>query len=374
MKNKIYNSFLNVITLVLTVLFSVQLNAQESDFELIQKTVNYYLEGGTNNDFEVLKKAFHPNATMKYIDNGEYKEVNAIDFFGRIMKLGPKQNRITRVNNINISGNAASVELEMEYPTFSYIDFMNLLKIDGEWKVVNKIFYTKKKMDDKAKKKILFVLTSHSKLGETGKETGYYLSEVSHPWHVLHNAGYEIDFVSPKGGEPPVDGFDLKDPINNSFWKNEVYQTKLKNTKKPNEVDFNEYAAIHYAGGHGTMWDLPNNKKIAKIAAKIYENNGVVSAVCHGPAGIVNIKLNNGKFLVDGKRVNSFTNEEEKAVKLENKVPFLLESKLKERGAKFEKSELWQEHVTVDGRLITGQNPASATAIGNAILQQLQNK
>jgi len=221
-------------------------------------------------------------------------------------------------------------------------------------------------------KKILFVVTSHDKKGNTGEATGYYLSEVAHPWEVLHNAGYEIDFVSPQGGKAPVDGFNLEDTINKKFWVDEKYRTKIENTMKPSEVNPKEYAAIFYAGGHGAIWDLADNKELAIIAQKIYENNGIVSAVCHGPAGLVNIKLSNGKYLIDGKKINAFTNEEEIAVKLEKVVPFALQTKLIERGAIFEKSGLWQPHVTIDQRLVTGQNPQSAHEVGEAVLKLLQ--
>ncbi|MCT4318249.1 type 1 glutamine amidotransferase domain-containing protein [Elizabethkingia anophelis] len=224
----------------------------------------------------------------------------------------------------------------------------------------------------KMNKKILFVLTSHDKKGDTGESTGYYLGEVSHPWEVLHNAGYEIDFVSPKGGNPPVDGFDLTDPVNKKFWEDKKYKSKIANTMKPSQIIPEEYVAIFYAGGHGAMWDFADNKELAEIARKIYESNGIIGAVCHGPAGLVNIKLNNGKYLVDGKKINAFTNEEEVAVKLENIVPFMLETKLTEHGAIFEKSGLWQPHVTVDQRVITGQNPQSAKLVGEAMLKEIR--
>ncbi|PKL80960.1 MAG: type 1 glutamine amidotransferase domain-containing protein [Ignavibacteriae bacterium HGW-Ignavibacteriae-4] len=230
---------------------------------------------------------------------------------------------------------------------------------------------SKTKIEEKVKK-ILFVVTSHNEKGNTGKKTGYYLGEVSHPWEVLHSAGYEIDFVSPKGGKAPVDAFDMDDSINKKFWDNDLYRNKIENTKKPNEVNPDDYIAIHFAGGHGAMWDFADNKEIAKIATKIYENNGIVSAVCHGPAGLVNIKLSNGSYLVDGKKINSFTNEEEVKVKLENVVPFMLEDKLKERGAIFEKTTPFNEYVVVDQRLVTGQNPQSAGKVGIATLNELQ--
>lgn len=226
--------------------------------------------------------------------------------------------------------------------------------------------------DNGMKKKILFVVTSHEKLGDTGKKTGYELSEVSHPWKVLTEAGYDIDFVSPLGGKPPVDGFNLEDPINKEFWENKTARNKIDNSMKPTDVDPAKYVAIFFAGGHGTMWDFPDNAKLAEIAKTIYENNGVVAAVCHGPAALVNIKLGDGKYLVNGKKINSFTDDEERAVKMDKVVPFLLETKLVERGAQFEKSGIQQKHVTVDQRVVTGQNPASATGVGEAIAKELQ--
>lgn len=221
-------------------------------------------------------------------------------------------------------------------------------------------------------KKILFVVTNHENLGNTGEKTGFYLSELTHPWEILKNAGYEIDFVSPNGGKAPIDGLDLNDPVNKMFMDSSDLQ-KINDTLSPEKINPKEYTAIHYVGGHGTMWDFPDNYQIQKIASEIYENGGVVSAVCHGPAGLVNLKLSNGDYMVTGKKVNSFTNEEEIAKKLDKVVPFMLETKLRERGAVFEKSDLWQEHVTIDGRLVTGQNPASAKRLGEEVLHALNN-
>lgn len=221
-------------------------------------------------------------------------------------------------------------------------------------------------------KKVLFVLTSHATKGSTGEETGFYLSEAAHPWKVLHKAGYQVEFVSPKGGKAPVDGFDLEDAVNKEFWENPACQEGINNTMTPQQVNTADYAAIHYVGGHGTMWDFRDNEELASLATAIYEKGGVVSAVCHGPAGLINIKLNDGSYLVDGKKVSGFTNEEEEAAGLTDVVPFLLEDELIKRGADFQKTDNWAIKVSVDGRLVTGQNPASATAVGEALLEQLQ--
>ncbi|MDX1920254.1 MAG: type 1 glutamine amidotransferase domain-containing protein [Candidatus Caenarcaniphilales bacterium] len=221
-------------------------------------------------------------------------------------------------------------------------------------------------------KKILFVLTSHDKKGSTEQSTGFYLSEATHPHKVLTDAGYQVDFVSPKGGEAPMDGKDLKDPINKAFLENKTYLSQVQNTQTPDQIKPEDYAAIYFAGGHGTMWDLPDNTQLASLASKIYENGGIVAAVCHGPAGLVNIKLSNGDYLVKGKEVSAFTNEEEEAVGLTKVVPFLLEDKLKEHGASFSKAPNFQKHVLVSERLVTGQNPASATGVGEEILKLLK--
>ncbi|GMN10665.1 nuclear transport factor 2 family protein [Croceitalea sp. MTPC9] len=127
--------------ILITFLISLNCIAQENDRKLIEKTVSYYLEGGTNNDFETLKKAFHKDATMKFISSSGYKEVNALEFFKNAIKPGPKQNRKTSIEAINVTGNAASAKLKIEYTNFYFVDYMNLLKIDGEWKVVSKIFH-----------------------------------------------------------------------------------------------------------------------------------------------------------------------------------------------------------------------------------------
>jgi putative intracellular protease/amidase len=222
--------------------------------------------------------------------------------------------------------------------------------------------------------KVLIVLTSHDALGKTGKETGFYLPEVSHPVAVFDRAGFIAEYVSPKGGKAPMVGADLDDPVNQAFLSDSAKMAQVENTLTPAQVDPAEYAAIFYAGGHGTMWDFPDNEAIAQIAATIYEQDGVVGTVCHGPAGLVNLKLSNQEYLVAGKTVSCFTKEEEIAVELDNVVPFFLEAKLTERGATVDKAPNFQEKVVVSDRLVTGQNPASATGVAEQMVKLLQNR
>lgn len=223
------------------------------------------------------------------------------------------------------------------------------------------------------KDKILFVVTSHSELGDSGRKTGYFLSEVTHPWSVLGEK-YDIDVVSPKGGRPPVDGFDLSDPINREFWDNPEWQDRMSATLTPAQIDPLKYKAIFYAGGHGAMFDFPNNKQLQEIASAIYENGGIVSAVCHGPAGLINILLSDGSNLIKGKNFDCFTNAEEIANGTAKYMPFMLQTALEDKGGIFQGAAPWTDHVVEDGRLITGQNPMSALDVGKSILKALESK
>lgn len=221
-------------------------------------------------------------------------------------------------------------------------------------------------------RRILFVLTNHDELGDTGESTGYYLPEAAHPWRVLREAGHRIDLASPRGGEVPMDpeSHDLDDEANAAFL--EAEEDALGNTMAADAIDPSDYDAIYFAGGHGTMWDFPGCDPLAEATQRIWEADGVVAAVCHGPAALVDVRLSGGEPLVEGREVTCFTNEEERAVERDEVVPFLLESRLRELGATIRKAEPWQEKVTVDGRLVTGQNPASAEGVGEAVARELE--
>ncbi len=219
---------------------------------------------------------------------------------------------------------------------------------------------------------ILIALTSHEKLGTTGRATGYYLSEVAHPWRVYTDGGYTVDLVSVRGGEPPRDpGVDLDDPVQREFLADARMSAQLRDTPSPDRVDPDRYDAILFAGGHGTMWDFPDSAGLARLARRVYERGGVVAAVCHGPAALVDLTLSDGSHLVDGRRVAAFTDEEESAVGLDGVVPFSLQARLIERGADHVRAPKFTAQVVRDGRLVTGQNPASATGVAGQTLAAL---
>lgn len=223
-------------------------------------------------------------------------------------------------------------------------------------------------------KRVAIVLTNHGQLGDTGKPTGFYLSEATHPYEVFREAGYEIDFLSPKGGEAPMDGVDRTDPINAAFLDDEALVARTKSTTSIAKALSVPYDAVFFSGGHGTMWDFPSDAGVQELIRTVYERGGVVAAVCHGPAALVNARLSSGKFLVAGKEVSAFTDEEEIAVQLEKVVPFALESTLRARGARFVEAPNFEKKVAVSRRLVTGQNPASATGVAEAVVELLEKR
>lgn len=221
-------------------------------------------------------------------------------------------------------------------------------------------------------KPILIVMTSHPRNGDSGVPTGFYLSEVTHPLAVFEREGVPVAFASIKGGSPPVDGLDLEDPLNARYWSDHDFRARIATTARLADLDPANYSAIFFAGGHGAVWDFPSEPAVNDQTRAIWEQGGIVSAVCHGPAALTNVTLSDGNPLVRGRRVAAFTDAEETAIGLQNVVPFLLSSKLAGMGALMQPGPDWTSQVVADGRLVTGQNPQSATAVAEEIVKLLK--
>lgn len=224
---------------------------------------------------------------------------------------------------------------------------------------------------------VLFILTSHDKLGDTGNPTGFYIDEMAAPYWALTDAGRDITIASVKGGKPPIDPNSLDDdpakrpaPVTR-FLDDATASAKLENTPAVATLDVADYDAVFLPGGHGTMWDFAKNDDIARLVSGIYAKDGVVGAVCHGPAGLLGATKPDGTPLVAGLRVNGFTDSEENTVGLTDQVPYLLESRLRELGGKFEGKDDWAAFAVTDGRLVTGQNPQSAEKVGEQLVAAL---
>jgi putative intracellular protease/amidase len=223
--------------------------------------------------------------------------------------------------------------------------------------------------------KILMVLTSHDQLGNTGKKTGFWLEEFAAPYYILKDAGAAITLASPKGGQPPLDPkSDLPEnltELTKRFRADKAAQAELASTKKLADVSAADFDAVFYPGGHGPMWDMPDNRASIALIEAFVKAGKPVGAVCHAPAALVNVRGIDGGYLIKSKRVTGFTNTEEEAVGLSNVVPFLLEDRLKERGGLYSKGADWAPYVQVDGKLVTGQNPASSRPAAEALLKLL---
>jgi len=224
--------------------------------------------------------------------------------------------------------------------------------------------------------KILMVLTSHDQLGNTGKETGFWLEEFAAPYYVLKDAGATITLASPDGGQPPIDPkSDLPEnqtAATRRFRTDPAAEAELANTKKLDSVSAADFDAVFYPGGHGPMWDMPDNATSIALIEDFVKADKPVAAVCHAPVALINVRGKDGDYLIRGKRVTGFTDTEEDAVGLTSVVHFLLEDELRERGGIFSKGPNWSSHIEVDGKLITGQNPASSKAGAEALLKLLR--
>lgn len=225
---------------------------------------------------------------------------------------------------------------------------------------------------------ILMVLTSHDQLGSTGRKTGFWLEEFAAPYYIFLDAGAAVTVASPKGGQPPLDPksnvAEGQTMATRRFKEDLQAQSVLANSVKLEGVRAEDFDAIFYPGGHGPMWDMPDNRISIALIEAFVKAGKPVAAVCHAPVALLNVRGKDGEYLVKGKRVAAFTNEEEEAVELTAVVPFLLEDRLKERGAIFQKTDPWKPYVQVDGRLVTGQNPASSEPAAKELLQLLASR
>lgn len=225
---------------------------------------------------------------------------------------------------------------------------------------------------------VLVVLTNTAKYPTLKRATGLWLGEAVHFADVLQQAGYQVDYLSPAGGYVPIDphSLNLAQDIDWRWYNDKAFMNRLGNTLAPGQVRASDYRAIYYAGGHGVIWDFPDNHGLQDIARQIWENGGVVASVCHGAVGLLNIKLSDNSLLLRDREVTGFSNIEEQLAELDKVVPFLTETELAARGGLYRKAEdPWEAFALADqkeGRLITGQNPASGAAVGHLVVAALR--
>ncbi len=216
--------------------------------------------------------------------------------------------------------------------------------------------------------KILIIVTNHATLGDTNEKNGTYAPELTHALKVFLDAELEYDIASINGGAAPLYGEEIDDAVNQGLLADADFQTRINNTLTTAELALAGYDALFFPGGFGLLSDLASNTEVAAITAGLYEAGKVVGAVCHGPAALLPVELSDGSLLLASKQVTAFTREEEIDFGTIDNIPFLLEEALARKAAKYTKVGPWLEHVIIDGRLVTGQNPSSAHAVGEAMM------
>jgi putative intracellular protease/amidase len=223
-------------------------------------------------------------------------------------------------------------------------------------------------------RKVLFVLTSTAKMEGSDRKTGFHFSEMAEPYYILQDQGVQVDIASTQGGEAPIDNLKPRGENPDSverFLDDQYAMDKIRLTRRLDSVNARDYAAIYLPGGHGTMWDFPNDARLARLIGDMDAAGKPVAAICHGPAAFVGAKQQDGRPLVADRKVNCFSDAEERHVELDGVVPFLLESKLREQGGQVEVAGLFEAKVVEDGNLLTGQNPASAAPLANRLAEML---
>ncbi len=226
--------------------------------------------------------------------------------------------------------------------------------------------------------KVLIVLTSHDKLGDTGKKTGFWLEELAAPYYVFKDAGADITLASPKGGQPPLDPKSdepmFQTDLTRRFNVDKEANAQLAQTVRLDSIDQKDFDTVFYPGGHGPMWDLAEDPDSIRLIQAFIAAGKTIALVCHAPGVLHRVMNSDGSPFVQGRYVTGFTNSEEEAVGLTKVVPFLVEDELLSLGAVFSKVKDWGVHTVVDGQLITGQNPASSAEAAETLVAALRQK
>ncbi len=352
----------SILLLFLSPLFS------QSEEDKIIEALQGYMVGTSYNYADRVLSSFMPGTNM-FLENRE-KELFLMkieEYAGRIdrSKAGEFTGRVSHILDIDRFGVIATAKLEVLIPSIDkrFIDYLLLRKLEGEWKIISKTATSE--TSDRHGKKALLVVSSTNRQGASDLPAGNSFPEVMLAYHGYQQAGYHVDILSPKGGSVPLVYINSTDSLHLAYLYDKEFMYRLSHTLCPDEINSAEYDIIQYTGGSAPIFDIPENKAIQEIAMSIYEeHNGVIAAVCHGTAGIVNLKTEDGKYLIEGKNVNGVPDRQEnKSLAHYQHYPFIIETVMKERGGIFKHSDIQEPHMEVAGRLITGQNSVSTEMV-----------
>lgn len=342
--------------------------AYGTDHQQIEQTLSNYIEGSSFNRTEQIKSAFYRDANLYLskkekdiwvVPSNEYAtwfENNTRDEFN---------GRIGEIVSIDIDGDIAQAKVDIIIPkrNIVYTDLFLLKVVAGDWKIIGKT--ASSESSNRTGERILFIVSSATVHGDSDLPAGVSYSEVVKAYDTFSKAGYTIDFVSPKGGAVSLSYVTTTDDLHKNYLYDPDFMYALAHTKTPNEISAADYRAVHYIGGSNAMYEVPMNEDIQKISMEVYEQHGgVVSAVCHGTAGIAFLKTQDGEYLVKGKNINGYPEQyEAKERAYFKEFPFLIQETIEQHGGKFHVAPRNQAHVEVDGRIVTGQNHLSSELV-----------
>ena len=366
-----------VLGIVFCFIYSVQYG-QESIGGVTQ-ALNDYITGTSYNYPEQIDRAFIPEANL-YLNgkNNDLRIVPIQEYLGFFEKGKPGTftGRVGNILAIDTFGNIASAKAEILIPEagIRFVDLFLLKRIEGKWKIISKT--ADRQASNQSGERILFILSNAHFYGESNLMTANSFPEIANAYMAFKDAGYTVDFVSPQGGAVPIGYINGADSVQKACLYNTDLMAALKATKSPEQITPQDYRAVHYIGGGSAMFGVADHPDIQRIAMEIYEqHDGIISSVCHGSAGIINLKTKDGNFLVAGRRVSGYPEEYERKDRPYYKTfPFSIQATIENRGGTFKYSPPNQPHVQVDGRIITGQNYVSSKPVAEAIISALKNK
>ena len=366
------------IFLALLIVLSTNLFAQTEESEIRVALLNY-IEGTSYNQTSRIKEAFYEKANL-YLDGKEEDPwiVPSTEYISWFEKgeEGKFNGRVGKILSVESFGKIALAKAEILMPSrkVRYVDMFILRKVKNEWRIISKTATSE--ASNKTGKRILFIVSNAHFYGSSDLATGNSFSELVNAYDTFTQEGYTVDFVSPKGGSIPLAYINTSDSLQKEYLYNPDFMFALNHTQTPKETNAKDYQAVHYIGGGSAMFGVPQSTEIQNLVMEMYEKHGgVISSVCHGTAGIVNLKTEDGKFLVDGKTISGYPDGyENKDAAYFKEFPFLIQKTIEERGGVFKFSPRNNAHVEVQGNVITGQNHLSSKPVALEVIKVLRNK
>jgi putative intracellular protease/amidase len=351
----------------------------QTNVNAIEQVLRDYIEGTSYNNRQQIAKAFNPAADLLLEKEGQaFTKVAVAEYLAwfKPENQGKFNGRIGEILQVDVGAELATAKVDIIIPSQQrrFIDVFILKNIDNKWQIISKAAV--KQASNKNGVRILFIVSNAHFHGTSTLPAGASFSEIVNAYHSFKQAGYTVEFVSPEGGAVPLSYIDTSNTLHKDHLYDSEFMFALKNTKKASQLSAKDYRAVHYIGGSNAMYGVADNAEIARLVMDIYEQHkGIISAVCHGTAGIVHLKTKDGKYLVDGKRISGYPEDFEKTTaEYFKQFPFLIKQTVLNRNGTFHFGKPDDAYIEVDGRIVTGQNHQSSALVAAAIIQQLQKE